>query len=610
MESITKDYGINEYRVNDDYLDSLFSISDDGTIMTTLLPMAMIVLVIIIVASVSLIYNAFGMSLNERVRYLGMLASVGATKRQKRASIYYEGLILGAVGIPVGIGAGISGIAITLNAIGDKIISTGMLSGAEEGLSMHTVVPLWAMAGIVIVSAVTIFISAFVPAKKASSVTPIEALRETKEIKLRSKKLRSPKIVRRIFGYEGELAYKNLKRNGRKSRIITFSIAISVILFLSVNSFCELFVRANDMQSETPYQLYVTVMADDRYRMAQEMESLNGVDDYYLASQHMFQISSNVKSGDNESIRIDKSTLTKTYEDMLNQQQLLFLNIVDDDAFNKLCEENSIDSSNFYTGGIKAVVMNNISHKSSGAKVFNDSLIGSSIEWYEGDNKVSVTINGFVDYDDSNYLCLLNLQNTVSAYVPESVYYSVNSAAQTAAIGIVTDDHSQTAAQVSDIVDSKGFDIAYISDMVESMESMNTVVFVIQVFCYGFIVLITMITIANIINTVSTGISLRRKEFAMLRSVGTTPGGFRKMISLESLFYGLKALIFALPISAGISFALTKLLDSSQIPFEIDWLTYLMVTAAVFVIVGFSMLYSVSKLKNDSIVETLKEDIN
>lgn len=138
---------------------------------------------------------------------------------------------------------------------------------------------------------------------------------------------------------------------------------------------------------------------------------------------------------------------------------------------------------------------------------------------------------------------------------------------------------------------------------------MNTIMFVLQVFIYGFITLITMITVANIINTISTSIALRRKEFAMLKSVGATQNGFYKMICLESLFYGLKALIFAIPISALISFGLNKLLALDAIPFEMDYLLYAYVILAVFLIVGFSMLYSVSKIKKDSIIETLKQDI-
>ena len=242
------------YAINSELLNSYLSFGENSTA-KNLLPLVAIVLVIILIASVVLIYNAFAMSLSEKVRYLGMLASVGATKKQKRLSVYFEGLILGAIGIPVGILCGIVGIGITLKALGQKIISTGMIDGISEGVSMHVTVRPLIIVLIVLISAITIFVSLLIPSKKASAITPIDALRQTGEIKIKSKRLKSPKIVRKIFGYEGEIAHKNLKRNGRKSRIITVSIALSVILFLSCNYFCDMFTRSMDIESSIPYQV-------------------------------------------------------------------------------------------------------------------------------------------------------------------------------------------------------------------------------------------------------------------------------------------------------------------------------------------------------------------
>lgn len=139
---------------------------------------------------------------------------------------------------------------------------------------------------------------------------------------------------------------------------------------------------------------------------------------------------------------------------------------------------------------------------------------------------------------------------------------------------------------------------------------MNTVIFIVQVFVYGFISLISLITIANIINTISTNISLRRKEFAMLKSVGTAPSGFRKMVSLESVFYALKAVIFGVPISVLVCVVLNIMLGESKIPYQFDYKLYLGVILVVFAIIALTMIYSVRKLKDDNIIETLKEDIS
>ena len=149
-------------------------------------------------------------------------------------------------------------------------------------------------------------------------------------------------------------------------------------------------------------------------------------------------------------------------------------------------------------------------------------------------------------------------------------------------------------------------------DMVSSIEMMNSTTLIMQVFLYGFITLMALISVANIFNTVSTSIDLRRKEFAMLKSVGVTPKGFNRMLRFECLFYGLKALVFGLPLGLLCSYFMQQILvdGSFDIAFYPDWRVYLGVTLAVFLIVGMSMWYATSKVKKDTIVETLKTEIN
>jgi putative ABC transport system permease protein len=613
LNSMIEEYHIENYEINRSFLETKFAIDKDSNLFTSIIPMALIVLAIIMIASVVLIYNAFAMSLSERVRYLGMLASVGATKSQKQKSIYYESFILGAIGIPVGIVAGIAGIAVTLKVVGKKIISAGMIAGvSDSNINMSVVVPFWAIIGIVIISVLTIFISAFIPSRKASRITPIDAIRQRSEIKVKPSKLRSPKFIRKIFGYEGELAYKNLKRNGRKSRVITVSIALSVILFLSCNYFCDAFTRAIDIEVDVPYQVMVGVDYAHKDECRKIFEDLLNVDSCYGVNNSYIELN---KAGENEESLdnnlTNKELLTSTYKNLFNTSVGVYFNQIDDEDFNELCKNNNIDYSQYYGENVKLLLMNNISHKSGGSEVFTNEIIGNEIEYSE----FKMIINDFIKYDESNYICNLNTSNSISFYVPESVWRNVvncNSSDTDIVydFGIVTSEHESVADEIYDVLDSNDIECLFVSDFVDSYQAMNTIAFVLQVFVYGFIVLISLITIANIINTISTGIAMRRKEFAMLKSVGTSPKGFNKMIVLESAFYGLKALIFALPISVGISFGMNKALSESHIPFEINWSLYLSVVIVVFAIIGISMVYSVSKLKNDSIVETLKEEIN
>ncbi|MCR4932909.1 MAG: ABC transporter permease, partial [Lachnospiraceae bacterium] len=137
---------------------------------------------------------------------------------------------------------------------------------------------------------------------------------------------------------------------------------------------------------------------------------------------------------------------------------------------------------------------------------------------------------------------------------------------------------------------------------------MKTVMFLLKTIMIGFTVLVTLIALANMVNVISTGIVMRRKEFAMLRSVGLSPKGFKRMLSMETILYGARALIAGIPLSLIATFVMVKA-SNGVMKFEIDVLMYFIVTLAVFAIVGISMLMSASKVQNDEIIEVLKEDI-
>ena len=645
LDSIAKEYDLgNEeehtFVKNDDLLIAYFSMAKDGFLLTTIIPLCLVCLVIIMVASVMLIYNAFGMSLSERIRYLGMLSSVGATKKQKRSSVYYEGLILGAIGIPVGTIAGIIGISITLYLVGGKIISSGVLTDAARtaGLKFTPVVPPLAIILIVFFSALTIFISLYIPARKASKITPIDAIRQRDEFKLKAKKIRSSKLIRAIFGYEGEIANKSLKRNRRKTRTIISSIALSVVLFLCVNYFCSMLVQANNHTHMIPYQLSVsTTNNKDAAKLKETLSSIDGVDRYYSINSLFRTYSKDSTSESPNNPFVNSDNYKTAYKSLADYSVNVYFNAVSDDDFNKLCEENGIDPNEYYNQeNTKFILMDDIKRATGSGNIFEKSIIGSVIdniykddEYDDSGNKITesnrkeyhlkFTVGDLIKYDSKNYVCGLNPKGAISLFAPESEFFKHEKAFEKEAdisigltdyqIGIETKNHKEVYKQLDDI---NGKDLNYftLQDLAEQYQMLNSLVFALQVFVYGFITLITMIAIANIINTVSTGIMMRRKEFAMLKSVGTTPKGFNKMICLESFFYGAKALLISMPISVVVSYVMNRIVGQNSMPFTLNWQMYLIAAAAVFVIVGISMFYSVRKLKDDSIVETLKTEIN
>lgn len=575
-----------------------YVILENDATMATLLSFSSVIMAIIIIASVMLIYNAFGISVSERSRYLGMLASVGATKAQKRRSVYFEGAVLGAFGIPLGFLAGIGGMAVTFRVLDPVFAKSGL---NYENTSFTLSFPWWIIPVIALLSIITIAISAYIPARRASRTTPIDALRQNTDVRVKAKKLRSPILVRKIFGYEGELAYKNMKRNGRKSRIITSSLALSIVLFLSVYSFCDMFSEVTRLSAQNPYQVYAYVDLQDTDRFREEVSALGNFD-------KMYSVNSTYGMG----LTTAKDNFVNGYDRMFSSEEggfPLYLCYVDDDDFNAMCEENGINPKPFYKGN-SMVVMNCMEHTSSAAKIFSDSIIGTTFSSTKDANDplTGYTVGALVPYRDTSYVYNLAAPVYVMAFAPVSAANLTGGYM----IGFETTQHEAFSEDVQDILENGNYADSGVMDMVSSIEMMNSTTLIMQVFLYGFITLMALISVANIFNTVSTSIDLRRKEFAMLKSVGVTPKGFNRMLRFESLFYGLKALIFGLPLGLLCSYFMQQILASG--PFDIafypDWRVYLGVTLAVFLIVGMSMWYATSKVKKDTIVETLKTEIN
>lgn len=628
LNDIAKEYKLNEsFCINTDLLMSNFSFDKDSYAFTAILPLCAVCLVIIIIASVMLIYNAFGMSLSERVRYLGMLASVGATKKQKRGSVYFEGILIGAIGIPIGIVAGFIGIAITLRLVGDKVISSGVLSEAARmsGIKFNATINPIIILLIIFFSALTIFISLYIPAKKASGITPIDAIRQKDDFKLKAKKIRSPRLIRAVFGYEGEIANKSLKRNRRKTNMITASIALSVILFLCVNYFCQMFVESNKYMADIPYELTVTVDYEKRELLKKDLLQLKGVESVFPVNCSFETLNLNDENS-KDSPFLNADNYKAAYKDVVSDYIFVYYNAISDADFNRLCKENNLDSDRFYNREkLSGVILDDLRRSEASGKIFKSSIMNGEKSFEadspeSGSSEVAYTIGGIVKYDSKNYACNLNPKGAVSLYFPESEYFKAldnisqgnsDDNGRFYSFAIATNEHKAVYEQLEGLSSkSNNYSELMYSDLAEQSQMLNSLVFALQVFVYGFITLITMIAIANIINTVSTGIMMRRKEFAMLKSVGTTPKGFRKMICLESFFYGAKALLFAYPISLALSYLMNRTIGQDSMPFVPDVWMYLASAAAVFIIVGISMYYSVRKLKGDSIVETLKTEIN
>lgn len=224
--------------------------TDDRSIWGTLYTLAFILSAVVIGASISLIYNSFAIAVSERTRQFGLLSSLGASKRQLRRTVYAEASMLAIIGIPIGLLVGLAGTFAVFAFAGEGV---GMLidqeAFANTGFSTIAINPA-VLALSAMLAVITVFISATIPAWRASRISAVDAIRGSRDVRLSRRERREMRKGRRagargtsfgrIFdnlrlrtaGVPGLLAHRNLTRASAKGRVAVASLAVSVALII------------------------------------------------------------------------------------------------------------------------------------------------------------------------------------------------------------------------------------------------------------------------------------------------------------------------------------------------------------------------------------------
>jgi putative ABC transport system permease protein len=577
---------------------------------------AAVFIVIIMVASVSLIYNAFAISVSERVSQLGMLASVGATRQQKRRSVYFEGFLLGIVGIPLGILGGIAGIGITLSAI--EPLMESFANFYSGGLTLY-VSPLSVVIAAVL-AAITIFVSVWIPARRASQIMPIDAIRQSKEIQLTNKAVRTSRLTRALFGLEGEIALKNLRRSRKKYRATVLSLVISLVLFLTVSYYTEMMGRSSSFVEEG-YNFDLVVSYTNVPRA--EVQEAN-------AKIAALELATDMAAGENTNglFRVESGWLSDlarrihTPDGQESADLEVQLYYFDDAAFDRYVRSLGADPQEYHDPSHpKMILINYGLTRIDGKRAAGELLSikpGTTLRFFRDpaeENAVELEAGLLTDQRPMGLVTASFSQ--IDAVVSREVFDSLpdelksldfnnNPSFQQLFLNSTNAEKLETEIQVL-VQNLTGR--TYVTNIAGMAQREKNLMTVMGVFVYGFITLISLICIANIFNTVTTNVALRRREFAMLRSVGMTPKSFNKMIRFESFFYGLNALLYGLPISVAVSLLLHQLqTDVFEIVFSLPWASYGVAIVLIFIIVGATMLYSSAKIKKENIIDALKTE--
>ena len=602
--------GVNGYSFNTVLLSMKGYGGSDGT-NVMIFSLAVIIIIIVMLASVFVIRNSFAISITEKTSMYGMLASVGATKRQIRRNVLFEGFILGLIGIPLGIllGLGVNAILIAIlnSVLGD------MLSGATFVFVTPTIPIICA----IVLSAVTIFLSSFFIALRASRIPPLVAIRGNKDIKIKNNKpYRTSKLTKKLFGVGGEIASKSLKRSRKKYRTTVISIVVSVAMFIAVSAFMDYGMTFTDhYYGNTDYSYMVSGIDANQ---AQTIEKMPEIENYLTVGLQYGYVSADVPVNEcGENFLYDNADGTKSFS-------VEFLEF-EHDTFVQICRELKLDY-NKVKGGVLVYSevtpynMENMEGTGEPMKLFGKTAPTKFIVYGNDDNgneliagklKVSSVFDEIPKSADSvigegtifGQGLIIGEQGVISPQLGEHGCYIT--------LYANTPDHTSLTNRIESM-SGTGDSESYISifDYEEIVNQFNAVMLIVGIFVYGFIGVISLIGLTNIFNTISTNMQLRSKEFASLKSIGMTKKEFNRMIRLESLMYGIKSLIIGIPLGVLGVFAIFSAFSRGNVPmsFVFPWKAILISIAAVIIVVWLIMKYSISKVNKQNIIETIRND--
>ena len=551
-----------------------------------------IVIVIIVFTSIFCIKNSFDISITEKIRQYGMLRSIGATKKQIKRNVFYEATILGLIGIPLGI---ILGCLATYILI---IISNYYLTDVvQTGFKLELVFSTYAILVAIILGIITIYFSALKSATRASKVSEIDSIRNSANLKISSKKIKSPKYIKKLFGIGGVISFKNLKRNKKKYRTTIISITVSTFVFIALYSFMELaFQNVNNELKVSDFNISLSTNAINDYSYNKFLKTVNlsGIEDYAILRNSELSF-----TGSHSSKEYLEYFGTKNESDAEGHITIFAIGKKQYDKY------------------IKSLGLNYDDIKDK-AILFDKQYITS---YDKNNNKITKNIRVY-DFSKGDVITSTNNQlnleiGAISSIEPDFLKWLSNSyliisdemfdkIAKTNNLDIYY--KASNADKLQDELDSYLNGESYnIDNKEENVRIMNNLFTLIAIFLYGFIIVISLIGITNIFNTITTNMELRKQEFAMLKSIGMTSKEFKRMIRLESLFMGIKSLLFGILIGITLSY-LIYLSSDSDIPYKLPIVAIIISILVVFILISLIMKYSLNKINKQNTIETIRNE--
>ncbi len=588
--------------------------------------MLAIVISIVVIATIAVIYNSFQISVVERLKQFGLLRAVGMTPKQLRKMVLREATILAAIGIPIGLLLGIIaiyGIKIAFKLIGADTVMPMEIAISPEVLLISTAIGI-----------ASVYFSALIPSFFAGRISPLVAINSRTSITKEKIKRSKNRIIGKIFGFEGGLAAKNIKRNKKRYRITVFSIVISVVLFVTFKSFMDMTLNLNGSGNEGDKIDFSVVQnrssSDENNEnisnnIIDNISRLNTVSKVYRVYGD-FPFKEYMDSG-------KEIEQVKAYPDFYKKEKLngeektMFeggrISIYDDNSMEeakKYVEAGKIDISKLNDeNGVIVVNKDYVINEKTGKKYSGPIVnlnIGDEIELKNfldeknKDNPIKkVKVLAILNEDpfESNFaikgIKLITTQKVVKSLTgigetrPSSLNIEIKD--------VKLEDKAQNEIQAT-IQDNPALGTL---DRIDRNRRGKSTILMVEILVYGFVIVVSLISSVNIINTLTTNIILRKREFAALKAIGLTQKGLKKMIVLEGLLYGIVGTIYGSIIASGLSYLMYKsIMGIQDLPWNIPWVGIAIAGGAAMIIGYLSVLSPLGRINKENIIEIIRED--
>lgn len=598
LEYPNQDLKFEDFKINNELL--RWQVLDFGaTTMNMITTVAAIIIAIIIFTSVFCIRNSFAISTTEKTKLYGMLASVGTTKKQIRKNVIFEAFVLGLIGIPLGILGGLFAIYVLLKVV-NMIVGDFILNGSSFVFKTSPFVIVLS----IILGFVTVYLSAISSAKKASKVSPIENLRNADKLEINNKDLRTPKIINKLFGTGGVIAYKNLKRSKKKYRTTVISLTVSIFIFISMNAFLHnMFGVSDQFLNDLNYNIEISnydVLEDGDVNKILNLGNVKESHIIYYTNPSVIRITDKAKYTLKQEQFFDENTGDVIYRDV--DEKYLQIVGLDSDTYNTYLHDLGIHKTDDHTGILYDY---NVSYDNKG-----------KVTKYRAYNyKQGEIISGRLQENNKNISIMIDATAQTAPIGFEQQYY------ESGILFVNVANYNDLSFKVDRILINSDDPNTFESEFMKEFKNINcdnlyklaqqykALNLVFSIFLYGFITVITLIGITNIFNTITSNIELRQKEIAMLKSIGMTKKEFNKMVNLETIFYSTKSLLYGIILGLLGTFAFYKAFSIKlEAEMYIPIVPIMISIIVVFILVFIIMRYSINKINKKNTIETIRNE--